>query len=142
MTESKSSMRNGSFDQSPIAASLTVGPQHDGAFPISLSLTTDRQMETAVAECSGTMFDSDLEDLCSGLERIAEPGGSSLSYSPMDPSFLLRAQVQPDGSVDLIWVVDQGMHEAQFSTDTGVGVLMNIDKDALLGFARDPRRAG
>ena len=134
----KKIIQNLYFEKSPLTVHLQIDPpRKEDARPFELSLTSDKEMVNKLVRCSGVLFDSDLEAFCKGLEKLADGGQSTMDYAPLEPTFLLRGQALPDGSVELLWVVDQGMAEASYSTDTGLGILMNVNPDVLIDLARD-----
>ena len=123
----KTIIQNLYFEKSPLSAHLKIDEERKkNVRHFELSLYSDRKASLLVAGCKGVFFDDDIESLCKCLEELTDGDKKLLSYAPMEPSFLLRGQIQADNSIELIWIVDQGIVDANYSTDTGVGLLMNI----------------
>lgn len=126
------------FASSPLAARIEIGdPGTEGERPFELALTSDKDKVVPVTACKGTLFSNDISYLCTGLDRLARGELDTFRFAPLEPSFLLRAHLESEGSVELLWVVDQGMAENDFSTDTGIGVLMIVDAAVLASASND-----
>ncbi len=130
-------IKNLYFEKSPLSVDIVIEDiVKQGVRPFKLSLRNDVSASNVLAECVGVLFDEDINSLLKFLEELSIKGNSTLNYAPMEPSFMLRGQCQSN-DVELLWVVDQGMAGAKYSTDTGVGVLMNISLKTLINITNE-----
>jgi hypothetical protein len=137
-------LQNKYFAESPLTARLafTSSPDAEGWRGFLLTLYADTQQERVVSSCVGQLSDRDYEQLLSGLEGLAGGNTSILGYNPIESTFLLRGTKQDDGEIELLWVIDQGNAENDYSTDTGIGILMVVDssqiEEFLTNLAQEP----
>lgn len=128
----KLAIRNTNFDKSPLTVWMNIGERNaeKDLHTFTLSLTNDAAGSNMLAECKGVLFSDDMQLLQNFFKELNDQHKRLLQFTPTDPSFILRGQNQGN-EIELLWVIDQGMADANYSTDTGVGVLMNIGMETL-----------
>jgi hypothetical protein len=133
---------NSEFQHSPLAVSLDILSRDvHGWLGFRLLMTSDHAHTREVASCTGQLSSDDYRRLSEGLQRLNSGNLDSLSFSPTEPSFLLRINRLQNSELEFLWVVDQGAIEADYSTDTGIGILMTVQpkgsQDLLAELARE-----
>jgi len=127
----KLEIKNTYFEKSPLSVSIHIeNSTQEGHRSFTLSLTKDESALNKLAACNGVLFDDDMKFLQHFFKELATEDDRLLQFAPMEPSFILRGQNQGD-EIELLWIIDQGMAEANYSTDTGVGLLMTISLETL-----------
>lgn len=128
----KLTIKNTYFDKSPLTVSMHIGDEivEKDLHEFTLSLTNDAGASNVLAGCKGVLFSDDMQLLRNFFNELTDQHKRLLQFTPTDPSFILRGQNQGN-EVELLWVIDQGMADANYSTDTGVGLLMNISQETL-----------
>lgn len=118
---------NSEFLHSPLAVTFEItGLNADGWRSFHLLLTSDPANSRVVASCTGQLSADDYERLGKGLQDLLAGKLNTLGFSPTEPSFLLRMSRLKSADFEFLWVVDQGVVERDYSTDTGIGILMTV----------------
>ncbi len=126
------SIRDRDFEQSSIGILLTIaGNTTDSQRAYTLALTSDQEQQQIITQCQGTFLEDDLDRLCTEIEQALKQEIDSIFYAPIDPAFVLRGEIFPDESAELVWLVDHGMLKSQYSTDTGIAVVMHVETTTL-----------
>lgn len=124
----------GSFDE---GSSLSVciyflGLEHSESWEgwVNYQLELHRQSEV-LSKTEGSILDGDIGELINTLKK----GQTSQSeMEPLEPDF--QVMVRPaDDEVEIQFFIDEGIHQGQGYSDTGVGLRMIASKKALDRFA-------
>ncbi len=99
-------------------------------------LVLRRGQADPLVDLEANLYGDELVRLAQALRELADGSTSPLSWEPVEPSFLLRGRHWSPGEIELSWFADQGELTAKVSTDSGVGVMIRVDAQALVAFAR------
>jgi hypothetical protein len=127
---------NISFEVNPWRVSVEVGPQdQEGWRACRFALVYGPEHDQLLVSVSEGLYKDDLANLVKSLRALGQATTDRIEYEPLEPSFLLRGRRWSADNIELAWFADQGHLEAQMATETGIGVLIRTDVEAILRFA-------
>lgn len=129
-------LKNIEFESSPLAVALELTEiDAEGWSRFRFSLTSDESMSRQVVSCEEQLSADDFQRLIEALRGLVSGRIEKLNFAPTEPSFYVRGERLHTDEIELIWFVDQGAIESEYSTETGVGIVMVTDVNPLDEFA-------
>lgn len=107
------------------------GSDEEGWIPFELKF---QRGDKTISSLQEEILKSDLQNLARNLQATAQ-NGDRTNWIPTEPSFLVWAYKHPGGSVDVTFMIDDGLVYGGGTTDTGLALVLNVSPETLIDFS-------